>query len=102
MVKLHSDHMGVNKTMAKQVVYWLCMFNNNKNVVMSSKSCSNYKKANIKKPLLARHLIKHPYFKLEKDFTEIAGHTYLLVTYYYSKCSELVKINSKSADTVIK
>lgn len=73
-----------------------------KKFVISCKSCIKYKRANIKETLLAHELTKHPYLKLGVDFAEIAVHTYLSVTDYYSKWFEPVKVNSKSADTVKK
>lgn len=103
MAILHSDHLGVDRTLAKakQTVYWPFMYNDIKNFVLSCKSCIKYKRANVKEPLLTHNLAKHPYLKLGVDFAEIAGHTYLIVTDYYSKWFEPIKVNSKNIDTVI-
>lgn len=78
------------------------MLNDIRNFIISCKSCNKYKRANIKEPLLAHEFTKHPYLKLGVDFAEIAGHTFLLVVDYYSKWFEALKVNSKSAYTVIK
>lgn len=101
--KLHSDHMGYAKTIAKakQVVYWPYMSNDFKNYLSSCVPCNKYKRANIKEPIISHEFETCPFLKIGIDHAEIAGKLFLIVNDYYSKWFEAIKVPSKCIRVVI-
>ncbi|XP_072380845.1 uncharacterized protein [Diabrotica undecimpunctata] len=73
-----------------------------KNKVRNCSKCEIFKSHNAKEPLLLRELPQAPFEKVASDILDYGGQSYLVLIDYFSKWLDIVKINSKTSQVVIK
>lgn len=101
--KLHSSHLGIEKTIARarKTVYWPGMTNAIKEKILKCIICLKYRNKNQKQPLLPHEVPNLPWQNIGSDLFEYEGKTYLLVIDYYSKFIETCRLGDKHASSVI-
>ena len=63
--------------------------------------CNMYSRANQKEPLLSHSVLLRPWDKMGTDHFTFAATDHLIVVDYFSKYPEVVKVESKCAETTV-
>lgn len=100
---VHEGHFGIEKciNLAKQVLYWPNMSVDIKNKVESCEVCLQYRRKNVKQPLLPHEPVFLPFEKIAIDFCDFEDKKLMIVVDYYSGFFEFVFLNSLQATVVI-
>ena len=100
--KIHTGHQGIVQCHLRTVssVWWPGI---SKDVEAYVQKCPECKKLapNPREPLLTPPLPKHPWERVAADLFQLNGSTYLLVVDYFSRYSEVIKLNSTTSKTII-
>lgn len=100
--KLH-QHLGIEKTKARgrSLVFWPRITQAIENKISGCEICQKYRNANIKQPLILHEVPAIPFFKICMDIFEFGSKNYLVVTDYFSKYINVLKLKNKTAIEVI-
>ena len=96
---IHQGHMGTEKSKARArvCVYWPNMYSEIENTVKQCVVCNRYTSTNHKEPLLPHPVPQYRWEKVGVDYFTLGGKDLLLIVDYYSKHTEVVWMNSKTA-----
>lgn len=84
--KIHFTHLGENKYLNRQCLFWPGMSNDIKNIIKQCTACRTFKNTQCKQPI-----------KFYFD-----NHNYLLLIDYYSKYVEISLLQNLSSNELIK
>ncbi|XP_052123376.1 uncharacterized protein K02A2.6-like [Frankliniella occidentalis] len=100
--KLHEGHQRISKTskLAALSVYWPNIQEDITSLLQACQTCSKHQPKNFKQPMEKRTLPTRPWSHLAADILYCKGENYLIVMDCYSKWLEIIKIKSKSAETI--
>ena len=82
--------------------YWPNINEDIEQLVKECPTCNKYGRANQKESLLPHSVPSRPWSKVGVDYFTMASQDYLLVVDYFSKYSEVIPVQSKSADATVK
>lgn len=101
--EVHGAHMGESKSLsfAREYVFWPAMTAQIKDRVSSCPICNAYRNRQQKEPLQPHDIPGLPWEVVGTDIFEYAGHSYLLVTDFYSKYFEIELLRQSTASCVI-
>ena len=101
--KLHSGHMGIEKTkqLARQYYYWPGMDYEVEVWIRRCHTCNANKRKQTKQPLIQHPLPDYPWQKVGCDIFTSRGQDYLITVDYYSKFAEVSRLKRKTADAII-
>lgn len=93
--RLHDGHQGVEKTLdlAKNCVWWPGMIEHIKLKTRNCDLCNTLAAAQRKEPLMPSNLPEGPWRKLGMDLCLHNNHNYLVVTDYYSRFLEIIRLS---------
>ncbi|CAC5366661.1 unnamed protein product [Mytilus coruscus] len=97
--KIHESHLGIVKckSRARDVFSWIGMGQDIEDKVKSCGLCAQHQSLNAKEPMLMPEISERPWSKLAVDLFEYQKQHYLLVVDYYSKWSEVMKLNNETS-----
>lgn len=97
--KLHAGHQGVSKCRkrARDTVYWRGISNDIKRVVESCQLCQEHQKKQRHEPLMPTPLPGRPWEKVGVDLFENLKFHFVLVTDYYSRYIEILRLEQLSS-----
>lgn len=61
-----------------------------------------YSKSKIKSPVLSHIILNLPFNKIALDIAEFSGKSYLIIDNYFSRWLEIIRLDSKTSDSIIK
>ena len=101
--EIHGAHLGENKSIcfARDYVFWPSMTAQIKDKVSSCPICNAFRNQQQREWLHPHNIPGLPWQIVGTDLFEFAGHTYLLVTDFYSKYFEIELLHQKTATCVI-
>lgn len=101
--KLHSAHLGTEKTKARAraLVYWPSLNDDMDDMVQKCKLCQKYRPKSKKEPMISHEISDIPFHKIGMDFMEVDGKNYLIIADYYTKYLEILPVKKKIRQTVI-
>ena len=101
--EIHGAHLGENKSIcfARDYVFWPSMTAQIKDKVSSCPICNAFRNQQQRESLHPHNIPGLPWQIVGTDLFEFAGHTYLLVTDFYSKYFEIELLHQKTATCVI-
>ncbi|XP_031353678.1 uncharacterized protein K02A2.6-like [Photinus pyralis] len=101
---LHEVHFGITKTQqrAKQILFWPGLNGDIENVVKECPVCEKYQRSNVKEPMILRKFPKLPFEKIASDILDYGGQSYLVIIDYYSKWLEIIKLERKTSQSIIR
>lgn len=101
--RLHTGHMGMEKTKrrARNIVYWPNMNGVIDEMISQCNTCMDFRNQNPKEPLVTTPIPDGPWQKVGTDLITLHGSDYLVVTDYYSRFFEVVKLPNTQSRTVI-
>ncbi|KAK9687050.1 Integrase zinc binding domain [Popillia japonica] len=104
LTKIHVAHQGIEKTTARarQVFYWPGINSEIENIIKSCRVCEKFSNKNRTEPLNVYELPERPRQRLSADIFSYGNHSFLVVMDAYSSWLEVVKIQSKSTEEVIR
>ena len=99
---LHEEHFGMIKTRAREneSMYWPGIKNDIEEMCSKCATCNRYKNKNRKEPLINQDMPMRAFQKVRVDLFEYRGKDYILCVDYYSKFTEIRKLNGKTAKSV--
>jgi len=86
----------LNVVKIKDVLFWMGISNDIKNIVESCEVCLKYRNNNVKEPMISHDIPDLPWKKLGIDLFHHNDKTHLLVVNYYSKCIEIAHLSKGS------
>ena len=100
---LHESHQGIEKSKmrAKSTMFWPGIGQDVEDSVDKCPICLTHRNQQQKEPLLPHPVPERPWQKVGSDILTFQNVDYLLVVDYYSKYPEIIKIEDKSAGTII-
>ena len=100
---LHESHQGIEKSKmrAKSTMFWPGIGQDIEDSVEKCPICLTHRNQQQKEPLLPHPVPERPWQKVGSDILTFQNVDYLLVVDYYSKYPEIIKIEDKSAGTII-
>ncbi|CAB3252663.1 unnamed protein product [Arctia plantaginis] len=100
---IHSSHLGIEKCKlrARQIMYWPNMNTQLIDYLSKCQACLNYRKQNIKEPLIPHEIPDRPWCKVGIDIFHLGSKSYLIAVDYHSKFIELAQLNSSTSENVI-
>eukprot|EP00102_Acyrthosiphon_pisum_P018369 XP_008190098.1 PREDICTED: uncharacterized protein K02A2.6-like [Acyrthosiphon pisum] len=100
---LHETHLGITKTikLAKNFYHWPYMSKDIENYISNCYLCAKYQRKNSKEMLLNHDLPKRSFEKIGIDIADFGGNYYLIICDYYSRWLEILKIQDKSANSIV-
>ena len=101
--RLHSNHMGIDKTTQKARTYffWPGMTNDICRLVSMCNVCLGFQNQNPRQPLLSYPITNYPWERVASDLFSGNNCSYLLVVDYYSKFFEYFELKDTSSECVI-
>ena len=101
--KLHSGHLGINKTLqrAREVLYWPGMNQDIKESIQQCPNCLENQPSQRAEPLQSHEIPPLPWSKVGTDLLQKDGRNYIVIVDYYSKWPELTRLNSCTSAAVI-
>ena len=101
--EIHGAHMGENKSLsfAREYVFWPAMTAQIKDKVRSCPICNAFHNQQPKETLHPHEVPALPCQVVSTDIFEYGGHSYLLVTDFYSKYFEIELLRQTTANCVI-
>uniref|UniRef100_A0A1Y1NHV7 RNA-directed DNA polymerase n=3 Tax=Photinus pyralis TaxID=7054 RepID=A0A1Y1NHV7_PHOPY len=104
LAKLHESHLGMTKTKgrAKNLFYWRNMNSDIEEYITNCKTCQKFSKNNVKEPMLLKSQPDLPFQIVACDILNYGNKDYLVLIDTFSKWIELVRLSSKTADSIIK
>lgn len=100
---LHVGHFGIEKSKARarELFFWPGMSSDIENKIGGCKICMKFSKRNIKEPLISHEIPELPFQKIGMDLLDFGGKPFLIVVDYFSKWLEIIRLNNKTASTII-
>lgn len=100
---LHETHLGITKTIkrAKNFYHWPNIAKDIENCISNCYLCAKYQRKNNKEILLNHNLPKRSFEKIGIDIADFGGMYYLIICDYYSRWLEVLKIQDKTANTIV-
>ena len=100
---LHESHQGTEKSKirAKSTMFWPGIGQDVEDSVEKCPICLTHRNQQQKEPLLPHPVPERPWQKVGSDILTFQNVDYLLVVDYYSIYPEIIKIEDKSAGTII-
>ncbi|KAK9747114.1 Integrase zinc binding domain [Popillia japonica] len=103
LTKIHvAQGIEKSKARARQIFYWPGINNEIENMVKSCRVCEKFSSKDRREPLNVYELPKRPWQRLAADIFSYGDHSFLVVMDTYSNWLEVVKIQSKSTEEVIR
>lgn len=101
--RLHYGHLGIEKTKnkARELLYWPGMSKEIEDAVQNCSTCLEFRKSNIKEPLIQHEIPNAPWIKLGTDLINFKGKDYLLIIDYFSKYVDIGYLPNISSESVI-
>lgn len=101
---IHEGHQGIvkSKMKARECLYWPGMTKEIEQLILNCEVCEKFRTCNAKQPLMSHPLPKRAWEKLGIDILEFGIKNYLIIVDYYSKWIEMISINSKSSEEIIR
>lgn len=101
--RIHTGHMGIerSKQRARDALFWPGMGKEIANTVESCSICQERHTSNPKEPLISHQIPERPWQVVASDLFTWQGKDYLIVVDYYSRYSELERLFSTKAGSVI-
>ncbi|CAH1242406.1 Hypp6668 [Branchiostoma lanceolatum] len=102
---LHKRHMGQEKTKAraKDILFWPGMNAQIEEKIQQCSICQEHQASNLKEPMIPQAVPERPLQNVATDLFCYNGDDFMIVTDYYSKFFEFVKLNkTKSTDVITK
>lgn len=102
--KLHYTHQGVEKTKvkAREILFWPGMNKQIQDTISNCPTCLNFRKNNVKEPLIPHEVPKVPWAKVGVDLFHLNGQDFVLVIDYYSKYVEIGVLKTTVSEAVIR
>lgn len=100
--RLHTGHMGMEKTKrrARNIIYWPNMNRDIDEIISQCNTCMDFRNQNPKEPLVSTPVPDGPWQTVGTDLFTLHGSDYLVVTDYYSRFFEVVKLPNTQSRTV--
>ena len=101
---LHKSHQGIatTKQKARSIVFWPHINKEIEDFIQNCEPCLRFKPQNKQETLIFHEIPNNPWEKLAIDIYYFNGCDYLAVKDFYSKWLEIIKLNSKTANEIIK
>ena len=101
--RIHEAHQGVVrcKQRAREALYWPRMSSQIEELVARCSICNTHAKYQQRQPLQSHDIPNQPWSKVASDLFEIDGCQYCLITDYYSKYPEMVKLGKSSTSQAV-
>ncbi|XP_050533909.1 uncharacterized protein K02A2.6-like [Daktulosphaira vitifoliae] len=101
--KLHEPHFGISKTKAraKQLFYYPGINNEIENWISACPVCLKFSSSKTKEPLKSHFIPNIPFYKIALDIAEYNKINYLIIEDYYSRWLEVIKLGSKTSESVV-
>ncbi|VDI06076.1 Hypothetical predicted protein [Mytilus galloprovincialis] len=101
--KIHESHMGINKckARARYVLFWNGMAAQIKDFISKCSTCQENQKEQTKEPMIESELPERPWSKVAADIFHLDGNDYILIVDYYSKWSEIHKLDNLTSKNTI-
>lgn len=102
--RLHDSHLGMEKSKARarETFYWSNMSGDIEERIKQCETGARHRTQNEKEPMIGHEQPILPSVKVGADSFEYGGHDYQLVIDHYSKYPEIARLDSKTAQSVIK
>ena len=94
LTKLHAGHQGVTKCrkLAQETVFWPGLSDDIKKVVESCQQCQEHQRRQRHEPLAPTPLPSRPWERVGTDLFEDSGVHFVVVTDYYSRYIEILRL----------
>ena len=101
LTKLHEGHQGIERCRQRvRISVWWPGVSKEMKFVRNSPHCTKESSPR-KEPLLSTSLPEYPWQKLGTDLFTLDGTTYIVVTDYFSRYPEVIKLTSTTSSAVI-
>lgn len=93
---IHEGHLSQerSKNQIRDLIFWLNIYYDIKNIVESCEVCMKYRNNNSKELLITHDIPQLPWYKLGMDLFHFDNKTYLLVVDYFSKYIDIAHLTS--------
>jgi len=101
--RIHEGHQGIERCRmrTKSSVWWPGIASQITSLIENCPTCAKEAKLR-REPLLTTKLPDYPWQVLGSDLFELKGDQYLLVTDYFSRYLEVVKLSSTTSSSIIR
>ena len=101
--RIHESHFGINKCKqrARELLFWPGMSSQIENLVARCDVCATFGTANPREPMIASESRSRPWEVVGCDLFEFRNSHYLLCVDYYSKWTEVARLEDLSSKTTV-
>ena len=103
MEKIHEGHQGIARcrSRAKSAVWWPKISKSIEQMVFQCPTCAENTQQGTE-PLLSTELPNYPWQMVGSDLMQLKGNHYLIVTDYFSRYPEVIKLTTTTSQNVIR